>query len=223
MRSIPLLPFLVAGVVAVVAVTVKHRTERRKQARATVFATRIGMRIDVDRVDPPSTPFDLFQVGRARRASYRMWREGSPDIVFEYQYTTGSGKNRTTHHRTCAIVDTGLAAPHTEIGPEGFFAGLGRMVGIRDIELESPEFNELYRVTGADERFAITLLDPAMIAWMLSPAGGGASVKMELLGPRLLCFVDRIDVEQSPGFLDWAQGFRAQIPRVVNDLYPAAR
>lgn len=119
-----------------------------------------------------------------------------------------------------ALINLPFAAPHTKIGPEGFWSGLGRSVSIRDIEVESTLFNDRYRVTGNDERSAVTLLDQDMLAWLLSPDSGGGAVKFELWGSWLLCVSDRLDMEQMFGFLDWSQSVRAHMPGVLGSLYP---
>ncbi len=111
-------------------------------------------------------------------------------------------------------------APHLRIGPEGFWSNLGQIIGIRDIEIESPEFNERYRVSSDDERFAVTLLDHEMIAWMLSDSSGAGTIRFELLGTQLLCISDQLDVEQMPGMLGWASQIRQHLPAVLTELYP---
>ena len=104
----------------------------------------------------------------------------------------------------------------------GLLSRIARSVGMRDIEVESPEFNRTYRVRSDDERFAITLLDPPMIAWMLEPASGRGSVELELGGRYLLCVVDQLSLEQMFGFHDWAQQFLSKMPAVLPSLYPPA-
>jgi hypothetical protein len=106
------------------------------------------------------------------------------------------------------------------IGPEGFWSAIGRAVGIRDVEVESPEFNRRYRVRCADERFAVTLLDQQVIAWMLSPHSGSGSVKFELGGRWMLCFGDDVPFEELFGYLTWSQHARGILPTVLTSLYP---
>ena len=196
-----------------------HQNQKRKE-RARVVAAAAGLNIDVDTKGPPPAPFDLMQRGRSRKVSFHMWPTGSQHSVFQYRYTTGSGKNRCTYRFTCALIDVPFDAPHLTIGPEGFWSNLGQMVGIRDVEVESPEFNERYRVSSDDERFAVTLLDHQMIAWMLSDSSGSGSIRFELLGTQLLCIRDPLDIDQMPEFLSWAAQIREQMPRVLVELYP---
>jgi hypothetical protein len=210
--------FLIAVIVAVVVIV--RRDHRRRDVAATRAAS-LGYRFDPASKPPPPLGFALLGIGSSRQVSYHTWRDGSLDSVFHYRHTTGTGDNRTIHHRSAAVVAVPFDAPHLQIGRDGFWASLGRVLGIRDIEVESPEFNDRFRVRCPDERFAITLLDPTLIGWLLSPASGGGQITYELRGPWMLCFGDRIDDEQLISFLTWAQGVRDALPAVLSSLYPA--
>lgn len=197
-----------------------YQAHQRRIAYIRALAAKYGFTVDIGPKDPPDQPFDLFDQGHAKKVRYHMWRHGSQDSVFQYEYTTGSGDNKTTHKRTCALIDVPFVAAHTKIGPEGFWSKIGRAVGMRDIEVESAEFNEQYRVTGDDERFAITLLDQQMMAWLLSSQSGRGAIRFELGGPWLLCVSDELDIELMFGYLDWAIGVRNHMPPVLTSLYP---
>lgn len=211
--------FVVAAVVGGVAY-LAYRYEQRKRAAAVALAHSKGYEIDVADKAPPGLPFDLFELGSGRRISYQIWRPGEHDSAFQYRYTTGSGKNKQTHRRSCTLVQLPFTCPHMTIGPEGFWSAIGRAVGIRDVEVESPEFNRRYRVRCADERFAVTLLDQQVIAWMLSPQSGNGSVKFEFGGRWMLCFGDDVPFEQLFGYLDWSKHARGVLPSVLTSLYP---
>lgn len=210
------LVLVAAGVVGYIA----YRTHQRHIAYVTALAAQHGFQIDVGPKGPPDQPFDLFDIGHAKKVRYHMWRTSSQDSVFQYQYTTGSGDNKTTHERTCALIEVPFRAAHTKIGPEGFWSKIGRAVGMRDIEVESAEFNEQYRVTSDDERFAITLLDQPMMAWLLSSQSGRGAIRFELGGSWLLCVSEELDFEVMFGYLDWATGVRDHMPAVLSSLYP---
>ena len=41
----------------------------------------------------------IFGVGSSRAVHERLWRDDEPSLeIGNYRYTTGSGKNKTTHH-----------------------------------------------------------------------------------------------------------------------------
>jgi hypothetical protein len=198
-----------------------HEREKRKRARAAAFAASLGLEYRHGPMDPPPIPFQQFSIGRARKVSHVFWKAGDPHdaTVFEYQYTTGSGKNSTTHSYTCATFRTNVWAPHLVLDRQGLFRGLLNSLGLRDIQVESPQFNDTWHVSCNDERFAITLLDPAMIMWLMSLQGGAGAVEIELLGDRGVAIMRPIPMEQMPGLLTYCHQFVTQIPRVVADLY----
>ena len=84
--------------------------------------------------------FKLFSQGRSRTAKNLM--RGSKEVgavrVCDYQYTTGSGKNSTTHHHTICIINTpNRVAPHFFVRRQNrFFDALGKMFGGQDINFD---------------------------------------------------------------------------------------
>lgn len=213
---------LVVGVMAIVAGVVWYVARRRRhlqRERVRAVADRHGLVVDVATKPPPPLAFDLFRQGTAKRVSAHMWRSGEQDSVFQYEYTAGSGQHTQTFRHTAALVELPFVAPHLVISTENWWTRAKRVVGVRDIEVESADFNSRYHVTCRDERFAITLLDPPMIGWMLSPRSGRGSITYEFGGSWLLCHGDRLDVEQLPAMLAWATSVRTQLPAVLSDLY----
>lgn len=216
LRLLPALLILAALVGGIVFV--KQYLERQ-QARMRAVAAAAGLQVDVSSKKPPDLDFDLFAKGSGKRVKAQMWRAGEQDSVFQYQYTEGSGDNSTTYQLTVALVALPFRAPHTVISTENLWSRMKRAVGIRDIEVESPEFNDKYHVRSDDERFAITLLDPPTIAWMLSPHSGAGTITFELSGPWMLCYAKQLDIERLPEMLTWSQAVRPQLPAVLTDLY----
>jgi hypothetical protein len=213
--------FVLLGVGAIV---VSQLIERRKRARAAAVAAAHGLQYLSGPTSPPDVPFQQFSIGHSKRVRHTFWRAGDSleASVFEYQYTTGSGKNSQTHVCTCALFRTGLRAPHLVLDRQGIFRDLLGKLGLRDIQLESPKFNDTWHVSCQDERFAVTVLDPPMMGWLMS-AGGGGSVEVELLGDRGLAITRRLAVEEMPALLDYSRQFVTQIPKVVHELYPGYR
>ena len=198
-----------------------HRHHQAQIARARAVAAQHGLHVDVSKQQPPPHfDFDLFDRGHSKQVRYQMWRDGEPDSVFQYQYTTGSGDNSRTYRMTGAQVVVPFRGPHLSIATENWWTKVKRVVGMRDIEIESPEFNDRYHVRSADERFAVTLLDHGMIAYMLSPASGMGTVTFEFNHDRMLCYGDQVELEQLPSMLTWAQSARQQLPDVLGEWYP---
>jgi hypothetical protein len=86
----------------------------------------------------------------------------------DYQFTTGSGKNRTTHVYTmCILESTSLCTPHCFLRPErAILDKLGAMLGGQDINfVDDPEFSNAYVLQG-DTEFAVReLFDEEIRGW----------------------------------------------------------
>lgn len=97
--------------------------------------------------------------------------EGRSDDIsfraFQYQYTTGSGKNRQTHYYTVASCELPTWMPDLSVSPEGFFDMVGKFFGGQDIQFESHDFNEKFRITSSNVKFAHDILHPQMMEWFL--------------------------------------------------------
>jgi hypothetical protein len=216
---VPVVVFV--GFAAVVGFSVWNyfRRQQRLRVRMLAIASQHGLQVDTATKKPPDLGFDLFGRGGSKKVDAQMWRAGEQDSVFQYQYTVGSGDNSRTYKMTAALVALPFVAPHLTISTETFWSKAKRAVGVRDIEVESPEFNDRYQVRCDDDRFAISLLDQEMIAWMLSPNSGGGTVTFEFGGSWMLCHCDQIELELLPGTLVWAQSVRARLPGVLTEWY----
>jgi hypothetical protein len=215
--GIPILLLFV--VIATAIMYAAYRYQQAQKAKMLAVAAAHGLEVDTETGKPPELDFDLFGRGSGRKVTARMWRSGENDSVFQYEYTEKSGDNSTTYRSTAALIALPFRAPHLTISTENVWSKIKRAVGMRDIEVESPQFNDRYLVRCGDDRFAITLLDPTMIGWMLSPASGLGAVAFEFGGSWMLCHCDRLDIDELPGMLVWAQSARAQLPAVLTELY----
>jgi hypothetical protein len=78
---------------------------------------------------------------------------GRPAMLMDYQFTTGSGENQTTHRQTVALFpDAGRGLPDFELAPENIFHKIGAVFGYQDIDFESSEeFSKRYLLRGREE------------------------------------------------------------------------
>ena len=215
-----LFPLLIVGLIAAARST-RHRRDATTQ-RARGVAVANGLQIDVaDKPPDRSLGFDLFDKGNRQNVSFQMWRPTTVDSVFQYRYHTGSSDNTNPPRKlTAALVALPFDAPHLTIETETWWTRSQKLVGRRDIEIESDEFNRRYRVRCADERFAVTLLDPHMIAFMLSPSSGLGAVSFEFRGRWALLHGRQVELEQLPAMLHWGTSVRDSLPTVLPDWYP---
>jgi len=98
------------------------------------------------------------------RGTYR----GREVCAFDYKYSTGSGKNRTTHHLSAAAVGLGARFPELYIRPEGLFDKLAGAVGFEDIDFESHEFSKRFYVKSRDRKLAYDVIHPRAMEYLLA-------------------------------------------------------
>jgi len=71
------------------------------------------------------------------------------------------------------------AFPSLTITPEDQYTRAAGAIGLRDIQLESAEFNARWRVLSSDPRFAHAVLQPRLMARLLEPDVEGMSMLVE--------------------------------------------
>lgn len=87
-------------------------------------------------------------------------------MLFDYQYTTGSGKNSSTHRQTVvAFKICGTQLPKFTCKPEHFFHKFADLFGHADINFEeNPVFSKKYRLNGDDENAVRTIFNESVIS-----------------------------------------------------------
>lgn len=163
---------IIAGVVVFIGLLVwfsfwqdKKRTEALRQA-----CLRLGFSF-LPKGDPSFqaelAAFPLFNQGHSRNLKNLIRGSGSDaDIaVFDYRYTTGSGKNQRTRKQTVIrFRSAGLDLPAFTLSPENIMHKIGSMFGYQDIDFEHfPGFSKRYLLRGQDEtRIRMVLNDRAL-------------------------------------------------------------
>lgn len=222
----PLVLVLVAVVVAAAAVAGHLLKERRRRAIAA-WAARSGLRYA--REDPFGTlalPLTLLREGDGQGVENVVWGEVGRlearlfDFWYYEEHTDDEGRRSRSYRRfTCALTRLpDVWCPHLVAGPESFASRLKRVVGIRDIEFESEDFNDAFLVEARDAAFAYALLDARMMAWLLA---AGRSLRFEVVGDLLLVASRQLDAARLWDLLHVARGFRDRVPSVVASLHPA--
>ena len=159
--------FMVAvAMAAVIFVIVRAAQEQQRTGQLQAMAGRMGFAYSAQaesslwgRVED----FNLFSQGRSRRI-HNVLRRQIHDIdvtIFDYKYTTGSGKHSHTHYRTVMLFETArLKLPRFTLRPEGFFHRVANKLGSQDIDFEAhPVFSEDYLLQGPDETRIRRLFD----------------------------------------------------------------
>jgi len=132
--------------------------------------------------------------------------------TFDYRYVTGAGKSRQEHRCGIAAFRVPLNFVKLELRPEGFMDALGGVLGLRDIQFESDEFNREYHVTSANDRFAFDVLHPGMMEFLLSLP----KLNWQLMGPYIVLTQNGYwSVEMLDSLVTAAERFVQLIPDYV--------
>jgi hypothetical protein len=115
-----------------------------------------------------SAPSEILSKGRSPKAYniLRGQRRDAQTAVFDYKYTTGSGRSSQTHHLTLVL----LTLEQAELVPfnvrgRGFFDKVAAKFGQKEISFESaPEFSKKYLVKGDDEEAVRRLFSPTVLS-----------------------------------------------------------
>jgi hypothetical protein len=168
-------------------------SEQRRKALAALAASW-GFRWeggeDPFGIETRYSAFTALDRGHNRAASnvFHGTRNGREVICFDYKYVTGSGKNRTTHRLSGAILGLGVRTPSLLVRPEGFFDKLAELVGMDDIDFESAEFSRKFYVTSDDRKFAFDVFHARAMEYMLALP---RTYSMQLVGGLALVHDDR--------------------------------
>ena len=172
-------------VVAIVMGIIRARERREAMAR---LAAELGLTYSA--ADPWDLPtryahFELFSAGHSRRASNVLAGaiDGREVLLFDYQYTTGSGKHKTTHYYQGAILGLPILAARLHVRRENLLDRVASWVGHDDINFESTEFSERYHVKCDDRKFAYDIFHNRLIEYLLAC---GEAPTIEMNGPTLL-------------------------------------
>lgn len=94
--------------------------------------------------------------------------DGREAIICEHSYTTGSGKNRTTHVNTVVAVPAPQVWQPFTLTSESFLHRIGEMLGFKkDLQLENEQFNKRWRILCDSEEIALVVLTPEVQAMLM--------------------------------------------------------
>ena len=159
----------------------RHRTEAERFARAhgwehlprtAAYSTRFA-----------GYPFDLpghvHQEG-VLRGSYGGMRCASFTVVVEADELDARRRGpdlRQTFQVTLAELPVTL--PRLDIVPENLYHRTAQALGAMDVEVESHAFNERWRVTAHERKYAHDVVDPRMIARLLEHDALGLAIRID--------------------------------------------
>lgn len=167
---------IVCMVIGAIAVGNWVEKNRREKIRQTAEQLGIEYRLFLDESDNLIfSEFALSSLGRSGHANNVLIADSGElrMVIFDYQYTTGSGKNRRTHKQTVALVRSqSLEIPEFQLRPEGFFHSIASLFGFTDINFQTdPAFSNAYQLKGNDEPKIRTFFNDERRARLLQVKG----------------------------------------------------
>ncbi|MGH3877595.1 MAG: DUF3137 domain-containing protein [Actinophytocola sp.] len=214
---------VILGLAVVAAVFYfQHKAHQKKVAEFTAFAAKRGWRYtERDRSLIDRFRGDPFGRGHGRDAKHALRGEhrGRQVLAFEYSYkeTEGSGDDRrtTTYRHTVVSLSLPAARPTLQVGREGFGRKLLGFVGVRDLQLESEQFNEAFHIKADDDKFAYDVLHPRMMEWMLSDQRAQSVPFRFERGDLMTWDREKIDVRKVEWMLDYLCDVVDRVPSFV--------
>ncbi|MCW5942971.1 MAG: hypothetical protein KIS66_12110 [Fimbriimonadaceae bacterium] len=218
-----LLPVIALALIGLVVWGIVSENRRRAaleayaQGRGWIFSREVP-----GDVWAAAQAFHPFGIGHSQRACNLLCGDAGEGrwFIFDYRYTTGSGKHQTTHHYGIALCAVPFSFPRVRIRRQHFGDDMAGWVGIRDLQFESDEFNRRYHVVADDPRFAYALIDPTMMEWLQAAEG----FQVQIAG--MWCAVNAagrygpMEIERIVGS---TEEFFARVPRYVRQDYALSR
>lgn len=219
----PLLIVLVGALVVAAIVYSIVAAAKRRQALLAV-AQRLGLAFSPG--DPYGIPerygaTDVCNSGHSKRASNVISGDLGEGRVcyFDYRYTTGSGKDQTTHHYSVCAFESTYFWRRLFVRPENFLDKAAAMIGFDDIDLDNAEFNSAFFVKCEDKKFAYDILSQKVMEFFIERRG----LSLEMLGNLLVFYrsgtLSAAEVE--PLIVD-AAAFTALLPNYLRTDRQAA-
>jgi len=168
--------FIVIGVIAGIFAWMAAQKRRKEMA---ALAVELGGSFDPSKDrshDDRYRTFEIFRKGDSRAAyntittSTELYGASCFCCMGDFKYSTGSGKNRSTHSFSYLILHLPFdpsRVPDLLIRPEGMFDKLAGAFGFDDIDFESAEFSRDFHVKSPDKRFAYDVVHPRMMEYLM--------------------------------------------------------
>ncbi len=229
---------MVVTILVVVAVLIsagwtayrRLRVQAREAQIPAVAASKGLHYAQEDPFDSKVVAFSLFTQGDGSRIENVMWSgadsgsDGTQARVFDFGwYQERHDRSGRTyeewHWSSCAMAQPGGSWPKLQIQHLRLVDKAFELVAGDPIHFESEEFNQTFRVTCEDRRFASALIDPQMMQFLLETKG---MVSFATLGRFVLVAGPQVAPDEMPILLGLADEFVHRIPSAAWALYPKA-
>lgn len=215
--------FILMGALAAGVLYAGYFIRKKRTEQCALWAAELGLAFSpYDSTGIASLPFAFFSQGRGSGVNNVATgsHQGMDVHVFDawwWEYR-GSGKSRrkVIHYYTAAICQLPMRGSHCVIGRENLMTRLAGAVGFDDIEMESEEFNRMFRISATDRRFSSYLIDARMMSWLMTTSSRWG---FEVSDRWAFCSEERSRATTFTDVLARLTEFRTQIPSVVLDVY----
>ncbi len=167
----PILKYVLVAIVVVVVVagTLLARSRRRKRLMAWAESRGFWFEEKDHSLASQFSGFEPFDTGKDRQAWHVMKGQvdGVAVLLFQYQYTSGSGKENTTVVNNVCVLRTGPDSPGLTLRKERMHHKLFDAVGGEDIDFESDEFSRKFWVRGPNRKFVYDVIHPRMMEYLM--------------------------------------------------------
>ncbi len=184
---------IAVGVLALVGIGTAYSAYQARRRREGLAATASDLGLTYSQIDSQNlmgqlSAFRFFNEGRARKVSNAIFgeAEGIELSVFDYQFTTGSGKHQHTHRTTIvAVMSQQLRLPSITMRPEHLFDALANLFGSRDIDFDGhAEFSKAFLLRSDNETVTRGLFDAKLLDFF----GTRRGTYFEAAGNRFIFF-----------------------------------
>ena len=145
----------IVGLVIAAAIAYTFWTEKKRREGIQQLAGQLGIEYREelapdDRED--FVKFALASLGHNRVISNILVADSGEIrmVIFDYRYTVGSGKNKSTPKQTVVMAQSSeLSVPTFQLSPESLFQKIAGLFGFPDINFEDdPSFSKAFKLTG---------------------------------------------------------------------------
>jgi hypothetical protein len=150
---------VVGGVLVITAsiLLIALRSEKKRKEAVSKYAEDLGIKFYEQLPSADTQAFSQFGIaskGSGQQAKNAVIADSGElrMTIFDYEFTTGSGKNRTTHRQSMVLAHSpSLQTPAFTISPESFLHRIADWFGFKDIDFdEDPEFSDAFLLKGED-------------------------------------------------------------------------
>jgi len=157
---------VITGLMTAIGWITNYYREKKRREVMTAFASEVNLDYfpvgDSDLMNRMRT-FSLFSKGKARRIKNLVYGATDDEVmcVFDYKYTTGSGKNQTVHWQTVVAIESrNIVVPNFVLRPGGLFSRGGHIKGMKSVTLDRhPDFSDNQNLYAANEEHANEFFD----------------------------------------------------------------